>query len=227
MITSYITARRFTVFSFITLFAVLFSLPSFAGTQLWDFEKDSGDWKVANGTWAVKGGIYQLSKGGQAEHSLIGEEDWDDYTIEAKVRLDEGSWAGIVFRAKSEMEYYVYYLNVPGNISELWRHKAGAWNARDNISQPKAVGGVVIANGEWLDMKIVVEGDKFTLYLNDEKQVEDSDNVYDKGKVGVWGWETGASFDDFTVSGDNIVDTLAVNPNRKLTTTWGHLKKVR
>ena len=224
MITNSITLRRFTVLSFLTLIGLLFSLPSFAGTQLWDFEKNHDDWKVANGNWQIKSGVYQLTKGAQAEHSLVGEVEWDNYTIEAKVRLDEGSWAGIVFRAKSEMEYYVYYLNVPGNISELWRHKAGAWDTRDNISQPAAVGGVVIKNGEWLDVKIVVEGNTFTLYINDEKQNEDSDDVYDKGKVGVWGWETAASFDDFTVSGDNIKHTLAVDPIRKLTTTWGRLK---
>ncbi len=226
MKTSHITLRKFTVLSFIPLFGMLLSLPSFAGTQLWDFERNAEGWKVANGTWSVEDGVYKLSKGGQAEHSLVGESDWDDYTIEAKVRLDEGSWAGIVFRAKSEMEYYVYYLNVPSNISELWRHKQGGWASRDNISQPPAV-GIKIANGEWIDMKIEVEGDKFTLYLNGEKQVEDSDDVYGEGKVGVWGWETAASFDDFTVSGRNIEDTLAVDPSRKLTTTWGRLKEVR
>ncbi|MDE0484958.1 MAG: DUF1080 domain-containing protein [Candidatus Poribacteria bacterium] len=226
MITSFITVRRCTVLSFLVLFAVLLSQPSFAGTQLWDFEKNAEGWKVANGNWQVTDGIYKLSIGAEAEHSLVGEEDWDDYTIEAKVRLDEGSWAGIIFRAKSEMEYYVYYLNIPNNISELWRHKQGGWTSRDNISQPPAV-GVKIAKGEWIDMKIVVEGDKFTLYLNDKKQVEDSDGVYGKGKVGVWGWKTAASFDDFTVSGRDIEDTLAVDPNRKLTTTWGHLKEVR
>ena len=217
---------KLVVLGLFILCPVLISLPASAGTQLWDFDRNANDWKVANGTWAVKDGVYKLSKGGQAEHSLVGEEDWDDYTVEAKVRLDEGSWAGIIFRAKSEMEYYVYYLNVPSNISELWRHKQGGWASRDNISQPPAV-GVKIANGEWIDMKIVVEGNKFTLYLNDEKQVEDSDGVYGEGKVGVWGWETAASFDDFTVSGKNIEDTLAVEPNRKLTTTWGRLKHVR
>ena len=227
MLKNYSVLTKLAVLGLFILCSVLISFPASAGTQLWDFEKDYGDWKVANGNWQIKDGVYQLSKGGQAEHSLIGEEDWDDYTIQAKIRLDEGNWAGIVFRAKSEMEYYVYYLNVPSNISELWRHKAGGWASRDNISQPPAIGGVKIANDEWLDVKVVVEDNKFTLYINDEKQIEDTDNVYDKGKVGVWGWETGASFDDFTVSGDNIEDTLAVDPSHKLTTTWGRLKQVR
>jgi hypothetical protein len=212
--------------SLIMLLGIAFSLPTFAGTQLWDFEEDHKDWKVANGEWEIKGGVYHVDRGGQAEHSLIGEEDWDDYTIEAKVRLDEHNWAGIVFRAESEMEYYVYYLNVPNNKTELWRHKKGGWAARDNIAQIPAVEKVKIENGEWIDMKVVVEGSEFQIHLNGKLQGEHDDDTYKTGQVGVWAWETEASFDDFTVSGDNIVDTLAVDANDKLATTWGRLKRV-
>ena len=213
-------------FSLIMLLGVAFSLPTFAGTQLWDFEEKHDDWKVANGNWEIKGGVYQVERGGRAEHSLVGEEDWDDYTIEAKVRLDEHNWAGIVFRAQSEHEYYVYYLNVPGNIVELWQHNKGAWDTRENIAKTPAVGGVKIKNEEWLDMMVVVDGDEFELHVNGELQGEHQDDTYKTGQVGVWAWETAASFDDFTVYGDNIVDTLAVDANDKLATTWGRLKRV-
>ena len=212
--------------SLIVLFGVVLAPPTFAGTQLWDFEEDHDDWKVANGEWEIKGGTYHVDRGGQAEHSLIGEEKWDNYTIEAKVRLDAGNWAGIVFRAESEMEYYVYYLNVPSNIIELWRHKEGGWAARDNIAQNPAVEKVQIKNEEWIDMKVVVEGDTFEVHLNGKLQAEHTDGAYKTGQVGVWAWETEASFDDFTVSGDNIIDTLAVDPSHKLATTWARLKRI-
>lgn len=91
----------------IILLGMVLSLPTFAGTQLWDFEEKHDDWEVANGNWDIKGGVYQLDKGGKAEHSLVGDVKWDDYTVEAKVRIDEGNWAGVVFRAQSEMEYYI------------------------------------------------------------------------------------------------------------------------
>lgn len=227
MLKNYSVLTKLAVLSLLILCSVLISLPSFAGTQLWDFDKNAEGWKVANGKWEVTGGVYKLSRGGIAEHSLVGEANWDDYTIEAKIRIDAHHWAGLVFRAKSEMEYYVYYFNVPDNKTELWRHKAGGWGSRDNLAQIPAVGGVNIKNGEWIDMKVEVEGNTFKLYINDEFQKENSDSVYKTGQVGMWAWETGASFDDFTVSGDNIEDTLAVDPNRKLTTTWGRLKELR
>ena len=75
-------------------------------------------------------------------------------------------------------------------------------------------------------MKVVVDGEDFELYVNGELQGEHEDDTYRTGRVGVWAWETEASFDDFTVYGDNIVDTLAVDANHKLATTWGRLKRV-
>ena len=221
-----IILRRFLVLSFLTYFCVFISQPLFAGTQLWDFEKNANDWKVANGTWKVEDGVYKVTKGGQAEHSLVGEKDWDDYTIEAKIRIDQHHWAGLVFRAKSEEEYYVYYFNVPDNKTELWKHTPGGWGTRANLAQIPAEGGVQIKNDQWIDMKVEVDGDTFTLYINDKKQSDNTDASYGTGQVGVWAWETAASFDDFTVEGDNIEDTLAVDPKRKLTTTWGRLKQI-
>ncbi len=223
---STIILRRLVVLSFLTLFCVFVSQPLFAGTQLWEFDNNANDWKVANGNWTVEDGVYKVSRGAEAEHSLVGEKNWDNYTIEAKIRIDEHHWAGLAFRAKSEMEYYVYYMNVPDNKIELWKHTAGAWTNRQNLAQIPAVGGVQIKNGEWIEMMVEVDGDDFTLHLNGEKQSDNSDASYDAGQVGVWAWNTAASFDDFTVEGDNIEHTLAVDPNRKLTTTWGRLKRI-
>jgi len=201
---------------------------AFAGEQTWSFDSDADDWKVANGTWSVEDGTYKLAKGGRAEHSLVGEVGWEDYTVEAKVRLDEGNWAGVVFRAQSEMEYYVYYLNVPNNKTELWRHKEGAWDARDKIGELAGT-NVTIANGEWFDMRVVVEGTSMKLWINGEDQGEladETDAGYAAGQAGVWAWETAASFDDVKVSGDEIVGgETPVEPRDKLTTTWGRIKQ--
>ncbi len=201
---------------------------AYAGEQSWSFEADAADWEVANGDWSVEDGTYKLAKGGRAEHSVIGEVGWEDYTVEAKVRLDEGNWAGVVFRAQSEMEYYVYYLNVPNNKTELWRHKPSAWDSRDKIGELAGV-NVTIANGEWFDMRVTVEGISMKLWINGEDQGELADETgdgYAAGQAGVWAWETAASFDDVKVSGDEIVGgETPVEPLDKLTTTWGRIKQ--
>ena len=208
-------------------FLVLAASLAFAGEQTWSFESDAADWKPANGSWSVEDGTYKLAKGGRAEHSLVGDAAWEDYTVEAKVRLDEGNWAGVVYRAQSEMEYYVYYLNVPNNKTELWRHKTGAWDARDKIGELPG-SNVTIANGEWFDMRVVVEGNSMKLWINGEEQGELKDETgdgYPAGQAGVWAWETAASFDDVKVSGDAIAGLTPVEPLDKLATTWGQLKQ--
>ncbi|MCY4401497.1 MAG: DUF1080 domain-containing protein [Candidatus Poribacteria bacterium] len=216
--------RILTTIICIFLLTILVST-GYAGEQLWNFESGSADdWKVANGNWSVTDGVYKLATGAQAEHSFVGEVTWEDYTVEAKVRIDEGNWAGLAFRAKSEMEYYVYYFNVPDNKTELWRHKTGGWTARDNIGQLEGQ-NVTIEVGKWYDMKVIIEGNVMALSINGEMQGELSDDMYGAGQAGVWGWQTGASFDDFKVSGDEIEGSVTpVEPLDKLTTTWGRIK---
>ena len=52
------------------------------------------------------------------------------------------------------------------------------------------------------------EGDLFRLYVDDQLQAEASDTTaldpYTYGGVGVWTWETKASFDDLRVYGDAV-----------------------
>ena len=203
--------------------------PVYAGEQLWNFDDGSADdWKVANGNWGVSDGIYQLAEGAEAEHALVGDASWSDYTIEARVRIDSGNWAGIAFRAKSEMEYYVYYFNVPDNKTELWKHTAGSWTSRANIAQIPAAGGVTIEREKWIDMKVEVAGDTFTLHINGEKQSDNTDGSYSEGQVGLWGWKTALSTDEFKVSGTEIEgEVTPVEPLDKLTTTWGRVKSQR
>ncbi len=217
------------IFSIMLGFCLIVVIAStgFAGEQLWNFDSHADGWTVANGNWSLEDGVYKLATGAQAEHSLVGDVNWTDYTVDTKIRLDEGNWAGIAFRAKSEMEYYVFYLNVPNNKTELWRHKTGGWTARDNVGELNAV-NVTIENGKWFDMKVVVEGNLMALWIDGEKQGEITDGVYTAGQAGAWGWQTGASFDDFKVSGDDIEgDGTPVEPLDKLATTWGRIKRDR
>ncbi|MCG9129520.1 DUF1080 domain-containing protein [Candidatus Poribacteria bacterium] len=209
----------------ITVLLIAFSTTvSFAGDQLWTFDSHADSWEVSNGTWGLNDGAYQLTLGAQAEHSLVGDTGWKNYTVESKVRLDEGNWAGIVVRAKSEMEYLVYYLNVPNNKTEFWRHKTGGWTARDKVGE-LAGKNIKIENGKWFEMKVTVDGDTFSLTIDGEFQGELKDSVYSAGQAGVWGWQTAASFDDFKVSGDDIEGHgVPVEPQDKATTTWGNIK---
>jgi len=204
-----------------------------AGTQIWDFEKadQEKEWHVATGKWGIKGGVYQETSGATAAMtSFLGDEksegvDWKNYTVEAKVRIEQNNWAGLIFRAKSDLEYYVLYFGVPGRPNiELWRHKPPNVDSRDQIFNIPQKNVGVFEAGEWYTLKAVVDGDEFQLFINDELQNEVVDAVYDAGRIGVWAWQATASFDDVTVTGDGIRDTTAVQPDKKLAITWGKLR---
>ena len=85
----------------------MFSQIAWPGEWVFDFEdpKQADHWKVANGTWEILKGVYaEISAAEKAAHTLFGEADWVDYTIEAKIRIDANKWAGLVFRAISEYD---------------------------------------------------------------------------------------------------------------------------
>ena len=163
-------------------------------------------------------------------HAIVGDATWKNYTVETKIRIDDGRWAGLIFRAQNDREYYVFYLNVPNNETEFWRHKkGGGFDARDRLPQQHIKAkDVKIEVGKWYDMKAEIDGDNFTLFLNGKKQgtVQDTDKKYGNGMVGVWVWETKASFDNLTVPGEGIgAATTAVDPRRKLATAWSRLRQ--
>ena len=220
--------------------SMVFVSVSQAGIQLWDFEKNGKekDWEHANGDWEFKKGIFQeVSAAESAMHQSVrgvNWEKWDDYTVKAKIRPDEGAkWVGLVFRAQKDLhEYYVYYLNIPNNTSEFWVHMAGAWDTRRAVINKKtgnsnnpAQGGIKIEVGKWMDVKIVAKGSEFSFYINDKLQVVHQETTYKKGSVGVWCWVSKASFDDVMVEGESVTKTLAVDPQSKLAATWGNLKR--
>ncbi|MBT3266770.1 hypothetical protein HN371_06415 [Candidatus Poribacteria bacterium] len=223
------TLRRFGVSAAALLITTALALPqtATAGTQVWDFEDGASDWSAPNGTWEASGGVYsEVSGADPAMHSVVGDDSWDDYVVSTKVRFDEGDWAGIAFRVMSDFEYYVYYLNLPDNKSELWQHTDGAFDSRVNIADIPGV-NILIEEGVMHDVQVVAEGENFELWIDGELQSSQSNSDYATGKVGVWTWATMASFDDFTVTGDGIDGGTAVEPRDKLASVWGDLKDTR
>ena len=143
-------------------------------------------------------------------------------------------WAGLVFRAISEYEYYVLYQEPTPGVTAFFQHHGNVWDKRarpaPNKTPIKLKKGDNIEVGEWYHLKVVVEGDDLKWFINDQQQGETKLkpagglDVYDKGKVGIWAWETKASFDDFKVYGPDI-EGQAVEPQNKLTVAWGKLKR--
>ncbi len=214
----------------IALIYLCLTINGVAEEYRWAFDDDASDWKAANGTWEVQDGAYkQTTRWGKAMHALVDSMEWSDHVLEAKVRLEAGHWAGIVFRARNEFEYYVYLLCPKENKSELWRHRRSTafqdgFEGRDEIEHNIPPIGLTITRHEWFKLSVAVEGDRIAVAINDIQQGVFKDGTYATGTVGVWTWDTQASFDDVTLT-DNVAPVTSVQPRAKLATTWASLKK--
>lgn len=202
-----------------------------AAEQVWTFDDDASGWVPANGSWAVEEGIYkQTMRWGEAQKALVDGSEWTDHTLEAKVRVEAGHWGGIVFRAQNEFEYYVYLICPKENKSELWRHKRSTafkdgFEARDEIEHDIEPVGLTITRNEWFTLRVTVEGSRIAVALNGIEQGIFFDDAYPSGKVGVWTWDTQASFDDVSVKSDTTATLTAIEPQGKLAVSWAALKR--
>ena len=215
---------------FVMCISIYFASSATAEEQLWTFDNNATDWIPANGTWEVEEGVYkQTTRWGEAQKALVDGMEWTDHTLEAKVRVDDGHWGGIVFRAQNEFEYYVYLICPKENKSELWRHRRSTafkdgFEARDEIEHDIEPIGLTIIRNEWYTLRVVVEGSRFAVAINGIEQGVFFDNTYSVGKVGVWTWDTQASFDDVSVKGDTASLT-EIKPQGKLAMSWAALKR--
>ena len=202
-----------------------------ADEMTWTFDDNADDWIPANGDWEIQDGVYkQTLRWGKAQKALAGTVELTDHTIEAKVRVESGHWAGIVFRAQNEFEYYVYLICPKENKSELWRHRRSTafkdgFEGRDEIEHDIEPVGLTLTKNEWFALSATVVGSRIALAINGIEQAVFVDDTYPRGKVGVWTWDTQASFDDVSVNGITTTSLTAVEPHGKLATAWATLKR--
>ena len=219
----------------ITLFLMYISIclaaVATASEQVWTFDSPAVDWTPANGDWRVEDGVYkQTMRYGEAQKALADGTEWTDHTVAAKVRIEAGHWAGIVFRAQNEFEYYVYLICPKENKSELWRHRRSTafkdgFEARDEIEHDIAPIGLTLTRNAWFTLSATLEGSRIALAINGIEQAVFIDSTYPRGKVGVWTWDTQASFDDVRVKRTTATSLTAVEPRGKLATAWAALKR--
>lgn len=203
---------------------LIITLNSLSWALVWDFSADAKDWKPVTGEWSVKSGEYiQSQRGIPAVRTFVGDVNWSDYTVETKIKITENSYAGLIFRAQSELEYHVFYINVNENVCEWWHHTKPNPDSRVNhFKQPPSK--VKIELNKQYTLKVVANGSNFEFYIDDIEQKVDKSDIYPAGRIGLWAWDTKVSFDDVKISGKGIPESSAVSLNGKLTTKWGEVK---
>ena len=219
---------RFTIFCLCAFFLLGFTSGVFALTDNFN-DGNAADWKPIQGTWSVKNGEYvqeDLEWTTTATHetytrSYFGEEDWEDYTFSAKVRIEEGGElapiVGIFFRVTEISPTGDYY---------LFRLDARASEGPGLIKAPNEI--IQINNNDPAEieqdyiLKVEVKGDNIKCYVDDKLEIDVQDGSFPQGAIGVGTFNAEGHFDDVTVNGKGIPSP--VSPQGKLAQTWGWIK---
>ena len=234
----------------------LFPLSVLAGTFLETFDgKDLDGWQQI---WVDKGpAVWEIvddelrAESREAYTHLLttGDSTWEDYTMELDVKpLKKHGIGGISIAVRVDGTWLVIChvydpVIIRGDDPPFQEARIGCFAGSLNrpafavlLFEPHPL----LKLNRWAHLKLSVEGDIFTFWINDEQVMEPTKLQifrgievfadfpdFQTGGVGFGLWNYTAIFDNITVTGDSIPNggDFAVTPQGKLATTWAQMKE--
>ena len=154
---------------------------------------------------------------------VVGDASWDDYVAEWDMMFPDDFYMGVVFRFQDGEKFYLSDRRQGGRDYNFYKRQGG-WGL--------VQAGVVENEPEvWYRAQLVLSGDEFTFKLKERKDktpfdkidpaTEGKDGNFKTGKFGNYG----LVYIDNIFIGDAVEDlVLPVEPQDKLSTTWGTIK---
>lgn len=174
---------------------------------------DWDDWQEVTGThWRKENGHYCAGPGGE-HHSFYGAENWTDYIVTFTAELYKGNGFGVYFRATNFKQANAYIFQY--DPSWWYTGRKGSFLYRKMVNGRERSPFAVVnapADYQWHEVsrqiKVVVEGDTFTAFVDGQRVLQASDDEYTHGGVGLRTWNgSEACFSDFQI-------TLLEDPER-------------
>lgn len=172
------------------------------GQILWEDFEDLTDWNFTDGdTWDNSSG--QLCTDGGGEHrGFTGDEEMQDYVVTVHTaNLTYGNGYGVYFRASNEPNINAYVFQYDpgyGGGEFLFRRVT-------NGSESPPIARAAAPGFQWAnvtrEVRVEVEGDTFTAFVDGVQVLAASDSTYTSGRAGLRTWDsTDVCFDDFEIS---------------------------
>jgi hypothetical protein len=173
----------------------------------WAFDKDQAGGlpagaEVFGGVWEVRAEgdapspPNVLCQTGTADFPAIrlGEKVYTDLVAAVRFKPISGKddqAAGIIFRVQDANNYYILRANALEDNVIFFRYGSGS---RSELKE----GSAKVPAGQWQELKLEVEGNRFRGYLDGKLVVEATDDAYAAGGVGLWTKADSVTcFDDF------------------------------
>lgn len=153
---------------------------------------DNG-WTRGAGTWTVESSQYKGTGDGGQCYSLAGNNNWTNYSLETKVKLNGGSNdAGIVVRALDTNNMYLF--KIASTSMEIYKVMGGSYFSLASVS-------TTIPTGNYYTYRVVAVNNTISAYKDGVLQMRVTDDTFSGGKIGVRSAGTSVTyFDDVSVS---------------------------
>ncbi len=140
------------------------------GTVLFNDGFDSAKWSKPTGEWtsAADGSIAQSSDAEGAVCFVSGD-DWEDYTLTLKAKKTGGNEGFLIGVCAADADN-MYWVNIGGwsnTATKFQKVTDGTASTIANVAECDTVSDFSVENDVWYDIKVVVEDDKLTAYVND------------------------------------------------------------
>ncbi|WP_020528137.1 3-keto-disaccharide hydrolase [Flexithrix dorotheae] len=168
----------------IILFFCLGHLTSFAQTTELFNGKNLDGWK-AFGTekWYVENGELISESGPDAQYGYLGtEKNYKDFILTLEFKQEANGNSGVFIRSFIEEGVKINGWQV--EVAPKGKHSGGIYESygRGWLIQPDEKGEEALKEGEWNKMKIKVDGNKVTTWINGQKIVALDDEKIGKGE---------------------------------------------
>jgi hypothetical protein len=148
------------------------------------------------------GSLAQLTNigadsGGLGTHVYTSSSDWDNYIFKAKVLSEDNDHVSLLFRYKDKDNYYKFNMTIDAETPYIYLGKVVS-------GQQTRIREVNWAydKGVWYEIRIVLNGQNIKIYIDNELMIDEDDNAFSKGKIGLGSSRNeGSFFDDIEVRG--------------------------
>ncbi len=217
----------------VVLCLLLVAFSAWAGTFRDDFEDGNLTgwrqiWWKAPGNWNIENGQLVLNRDHDwVTYQTLADIIVDDVTIEFDAQIEQlfRNYAAIELGLRTQDTDHTAYFSI-GRWNNRWIAIGALWwmGRFENWHEVP----FPFEMGRWYHFKGIVQGNKFTLFIDGKKILTFNEGRLVKGKVGFGAAGCKARFDNVVITGDGVPDVgpsgYAIQRKALLATTWGKIR---
>lgn len=156
-------------------------------------------WTTQYGSWSVvtdSGSPVFYQSSTTEGRARAGNASWTDYSVEAKVKVDNWNGSNRTYVAGRYQDGNNYY------AASLYNSSGGKLEIRKKVNGSTttlAAKNFALSAGTWYTVKLVLNGSQLQMYVDGQLQLTATDSSLSSGGIGLIAYKTVSKFDQVTV----------------------------